>query len=83
VQRWSETTAANRASSSTKIGCPYPLKIRLQLVLTDHCGRVTADRGAELPVCQSNGDICAACERVTQYQPKATVGYQSAPWAAT
>jgi hypothetical protein len=29
VQRGSETTAANRSSSSTKIGCPYPLMIRL------------------------------------------------------
>jgi hypothetical protein len=38
VQRGSETSAANRSSSSTKIGCPYPLMIRLHLVLTDHCG---------------------------------------------
>jgi hypothetical protein len=29
VQRGSETSAANRSSSSTKIGRPYPLMFRL------------------------------------------------------
>jgi hypothetical protein len=43
AQRGSATSAENRSSSSTKIGCPYPLMFRLSAPLLPRHSPIVAE----------------------------------------
>ena len=60
AQRGSRTSAANRSSSSTKIGLPLSAHARLQVLQRPILAEQLPIIRVAPPVCRSNGDICTA-----------------------